>query len=67
MIKPLIKRAWRSIYEAHRYIKDEILLGADESDAEYFKSILMGVIATPLVIVYSWLMYGMLQAVTGLR
>lgn len=50
-----------------RWLKNDLLMSEDLTDGEFIKLLLIGALSAPLVIVTVWMMYGMLQAVTGLR
>ena len=50
-----------------RWLKNDLLMSEDLTDREFIKLLLIGALAAPLVIVTTCMMFGMLQALTGLR
>lgn len=50
-----------------RWLKNDLLMSEDLTDGEFIQLLLIGGLSAPLVIITVWMMYGMLQAVTGLR
>jgi hypothetical protein len=50
-----------------RWFKNDLLMSDELTDGEFIKLLLIGALAAPFVIVTTWMMFGLLQALTGLR
>lgn len=67
MAKQIIVKGMRAAYKIHKYIKNDFLMAEDMSNAEYGRICLSVIVFTPCLIIMSWLIFGGLQALTGLR